>query len=516
MKQTNWQRLAPYGFYLSLLAAFVSLSLYIIQRQFNLTLQISLGFIVIGLALFTILDPGRVRTIFTGRQARYGSNALVMMLAFLGILIVVNFLIYSHSKRWDITQDRTHTLAPETLAALSKIPQPMVAMAFFTSQVNPANARTLLDDYSINSGGKFTYQFIDPNSDPISARNANVTVDGTVVLVMGQYSEKLSSVTEQDMTNAVIRLSNPGQRAVYFLTGHGELDLSGAADQAVSSVQKALEAKSYTVKQLNLLADQQIPADAQAVIIAGPDKPLTDNEVKLLQDFADKGGSLIVMEEPTLLTHIGENPDPLAAYLTQTWGITLDNDMIVDLSSNSSLLAVADTNAYGSHAITEKLKSMVTLFPTARSTSIKPVSGITQTELVKTSSNSWAEFNLADLSDQKVTFDQNTDMPGPIPLAVAAENTNSTSRIVVFGDRDFASDSNFTAYGNGDLIVNSIDWAAKQDKLINLTVKSTTQRVLVPPQKYTLGLIFLGSVVVLPGLVLFTGILVWIQRRRRG
>jgi len=62
MKQNNWQRFAPYGFYLSLIAAFVSISLYIVQRKINLPLQISLGFIVIGLALFAILDPARVRT----------------------------------------------------------------------------------------------------------------------------------------------------------------------------------------------------------------------------------------------------------------------------------------------------------------------------------------------------------------------------------------------------------------------------------------------------------------------
>jgi ABC-type uncharacterized transport system involved in gliding motility auxiliary subunit len=188
--------------------------------------------------------------------------------------------------------------------------------------------------------------------------------------------------------------------------------------------------------------------------------------------------------------------------------------MIVDLSSNSPFVAVA--NEYGDHLITQKLSGMVTIFPTARSTQTKAVDGITQTVLVKTSSNSWAEFNLTDLKNNKVTFDKTTDLAGPVPLAVAAENTNNSSRIVVFGDKDFASDANFTEYGNGDLIINAIDWAAKQDKLINLTVKNTTQRVLVPPQTYTLGLIFLGSIVVLPGLVIFTGFLVWIQRKRRG
>jgi len=82
------------------------------------------------------------------------------------------------------TQDRSHTLAPETIQALSKLAQPTLLLRSFTNQTNPQTARTLLEDYRVNSAGKFTYKFIDPNSDPVSARNANVTVDGTVVLEM--------------------------------------------------------------------------------------------------------------------------------------------------------------------------------------------------------------------------------------------------------------------------------------------------------------------------------------------
>jgi hypothetical protein len=42
---------APPGLYLSLIAAIVALGLYVVQRQWNLPLQIALGVIVIGLAL---------------------------------------------------------------------------------------------------------------------------------------------------------------------------------------------------------------------------------------------------------------------------------------------------------------------------------------------------------------------------------------------------------------------------------------------------------------------------------
>ena len=86
----------------------------------------------------------------------------------------------------------------------------------------------------------------------------------------------------------------------------------------------------------------------------------------------------------------------------------------------------------------------------------------------------------------------------------------------MFGDADFPVDANVAAYGNSDLFVNSLDWAAKQENLINLTPKQNTDRLMVPPQRVTMNLILLGSVFILPGLPVLAGIVVWIQRRRRG
>jgi hypothetical protein len=91
-RNEKMSRFAPLGLYLSLVAALAAGVLYILQRQWNLPVQICLGLIVIGLAGFALLDPERVRVAFSGRQARYGSNALVLSVAFLGIIGVTNYL----------------------------------------------------------------------------------------------------------------------------------------------------------------------------------------------------------------------------------------------------------------------------------------------------------------------------------------------------------------------------------------------------------------------------------------
>ncbi len=514
----EWRRFAPFGLYLAGLAVLVSFGLYVVLRRFDLPLQISLSLIVVGLALFAILDPDRVRRLLTGRQARYGSNALVLTLAFVGILAVVNYLAYNNSKRWDLTEDKQHTLAPETVDVLAKLSEPVKARAFFTGRTSTNTAKELLDQFKENSNGKFDYQFVDPEANPVEAQQANVNQDGMIVLDMGERQQSVRSASEQELAGALVRMMNPEKRTVYFLTGHGEYSPEDTGDQSYTRVKSTLENKNYTVKTLNLLTTNQIPEDGKLIVIAGPRDLLTTGEIDLIRQYQAKGGSLIVMEEPTPLTNYKDADDPLADYLQQDWSITMGKDMVVDLTSQQPFAPYA--GQYGSHPVTQSIQRTATQFPTARSVRAAASAGaqVSLVELVLTAQQSWAETDLSGIvaGQSQVKFDEGADTPGPVPMAVAAENQQSKARVVAFGDADFVIDANFSAYGNGDLFTNAVDWAIGQENLISLTPKANTQRMIVPPQATVMNLIFLGTVILLPGLALFGGIWTFIQRRRRG
>ncbi len=511
----QWRKFAPIGLYLALIGALAGIGFLIVQHAFNLPVQISVGVILVGLAFFTLLDPQRVRSALTGRQARYGSNSLIMGLAFIGILIVVNYLGYTYSPKWDLTQDKQHTLAPETVSLLDSLKSPVVAEAFFSSRYPYATdtVHTLLQNYQDNSKGKFTYTFIDPDANPVKAQEANIIRDGTIVLVMDGRQEQVTSTNEQDMSNALLRLANPGERTVYFLTGEGERDIAGTDDAGYSQVKTILASKNYTVDTLNLLTNP-IPDNALSIIIAGAKQPLSDKEEQALQAYLDKGGSVVWLVEPDALSNTPGAPDPLQAYMSSSWGINLTNDIVIDPNINPPLITVADS--YGSHAITDKLKNMTSLFPTARSIQQGTApSGVTITDLVKSSSASWGETDIEALKNNQYTFDQK-DLPGPVTLAVAAENSSNKSRVVVVGDADFASDGYYQNYANGDLMANIVDWAAGQENLLNLTPKQSVNRMLIPPKQTTIWLLFLGLIGVLPGAIVTGGIVTWAQRRKRG
>ncbi|MDQ3007868.1 MAG: GldG family protein, partial [Chloroflexota bacterium] len=192
-------------------------------------LYVSAGFIILGLAAYAILEPERVRRFLTGRQARYGSNALVMSIAFAGILIIGNVLAYQNPVPLaDLTEDQVNTLAPETVAAIEKLPQKVNAIAFFSQNSSKESATQILDNIKANSNGKFDYQFIDPDRDPQAARIAGVTGDGKILLQMGEQKEIVAFVSESEILKGMLRLLNPGSDVVYFIAGHGEKDIEQA------------------------------------------------------------------------------------------------------------------------------------------------------------------------------------------------------------------------------------------------------------------------------------------------
>jgi len=507
-------------FFLGITRGLVSMQVVSVSNVENLQryLYISAGLVILGLAIYATLEPDRVRRFFTGRQARYGSNALVMSIAFLGILIVGNVLAQQNPvKIADLTEDKVNTLSPELSAALESLPEKVTATGFF-SQGSTQSAEELLNNIKANSNGKFDYQFINPDRDPQAAINAGITGDGKILLEMAGRKEIVAFASETEILKAMLRLLNPGTNVVYFLTGHGEREVEQAGDASMTRAKGILENKNYSVKMLNLIVENKIPEDASVIVIAGPIKPVSENEVELLKDYLAGGGSLIVMEDPTALTEFDEESDPLAGMLSADWGITLDNDIVIDLNSPQPTTAAA---AYydSTHAVTRNMNNLVTYFPFTQSLQLAAsTEGLMLNPLVQTGENSWGEKDFQSLTQDggPPSFDETTESFGPLALVAAGENSTTGGRVVVFGGSNFAIDPNFDAYGNGDMFVNSVDWAAEQEDLANITPKTPTQRTFNVPSQFHWIAILLGSVIIIPGLVLLAGVSAWLARRRQG
>ena len=159
------------------------------------------------------------------------------------------------------------------------------------------------------------------------------------------------------------------------------------------------------------------------------------------------------------------------------------------------------------------------IFPFARSISALDKKNHV-TELAFTGQKSWAETDFEELRQGSVSFNPQEDRQGPVPVAVLSEvecsgedKNGVLSRIVVFGDSDFASNGSINLSGNRDLLMNIFSWLAQEEDFIAIRPKSSSFSPVVLSSLEAKA-IFWSCVVLLPFAVLMTGAIVLRQRRK--
>lgn len=504
------------------------------------------------------------------RTTRLGLGAVVASVAMVAVVVFLGAMAMRHHYRLDLTEGQVHTLAPQTLKLLDSLKQPITAYAFFQKvQPGRAEAEVLLEQYHYRNR-EFTYQFVNPAVEPGLTKKYQVREYGTVVLASGERTEHIKTLDEQSLTNALIRVIKTSKKTVYFLTGHGEASLEDADKQGLAHLKKAVEGQNYLIKPLVLLTSEKVPDDASVLVVAGPQKPLTDPEKERLAAYLARGGGLLLMLNP-------EQDAGLTGWLADR-GVKLGNNLVMDAASRLADLHPATPLIlqYGEHQITKTLIGNTCVFPLVRSVSLekKLPEGVTGVELAFTSSTSWAKPAAEALTTGKWEFDQNTDTPGPFSLAAVVKmpgklNVSKApdkaedkakdqpaggetsagdepkaqakeqpkaeakdqvqpkdekkpvepvkpkdSQMVVIGDCDFVANANLNYGGNLDLALGSISFLAEEEDLVAVTPRKPGMQPLLL-QPFQAELIFYLPVVILPLIFAIIGVAVVIRRRSR-
>jgi ABC-type uncharacterized transport system involved in gliding motility auxiliary subunit len=527
----NWASLAPSLLIIGILSAFIALIAYLVRGSVDIYTYLPLLIGIVGILAFALLDPDRIQRWMGGRQARFGTNMVIMSVAMVGIVVAINYIVYQASARttlWvDLTETKKNSLSAETIRTLHTLPDPIKIRAYFSPENTTWDAtRVLLEKYIAGSGGKISYEKIDPNSQPILAKQDGVTKDAVLILALQSQTQLVSNPAEAEITTAILRLLNPGEHSVLFLTGHGEATIDGAADTDISNIVSSLKNKSYTVDTLDLTQQKTVPDGTQVLVIAGPKQPLQDFELTAIQDYLKKGGGLILMQNPYFLTQMDPTKDILAGYLQKEFGIGFQNDIIIDTAVQNVMSPFS--HAYGTHTITARIApSLNSVFPTAISLTYSQPAGknLQQTALVTLdalNNQVWGENNISEVGNVNVIahsttakYDKDADFASPLNIAVSAEDPATSTRVIVFGDEDFAENIYVKNGANSDLLLNTIDWASHQENLISLTPKDTSFRFIsLPKDAWVTNAILLAATLLLPGSFIVLGGLVWYNRRK--
>ncbi len=488
---------------LGIFGVLAGLGVWLVQGDFGLPARILIAAGVLLLGIYVALDPEDVWARVTGRGALASGNTLAIGVAAIVILGLFNVLGSRYTTKVDLTANKQFTLSDQSVKVAQSLPQPVKITAFLmANDSRKSDFQTLLNDYANRSGGKISYEFIDPEARPGDAINAGVTETGTVVYQMGDKKQNSTGTTEKDISTALVKLERPGKKA-YFLTGHGERSLDGFGPQDYGTIKQGLERDNFTTAPLNLVTARAVPDDADEVIIGGPTNPLLSEEIDPLKAYLDGGGKLMVL--------LGPNSKTDLSALLQPYQVAFNPTVVVDPSNGLPQdPRVIVVNSYGNHAITQDMRDL-TFFPVSSYISYSSgAQGITPTALAQSSDQSWANSNAQQIQRQ------DSDAKGPLALAVAVDNTSATakeSRLVLFGSPDLVSNNSLQQVpGNQTLFLNSANWVSEQENLIDVRAPDTTPRtmVLTAPQ---MNLVAYSSFLFLPLAVLAVGAAVWWTRR---
>ncbi|OFW05547.1 MAG: hypothetical protein A3I61_04475 [Acidobacteria bacterium RIFCSPLOWO2_02_FULL_68_18] len=485
-----------------------------------------------GLALVVLYTLGQWREIlnyFRRRQARYGALATTGVLAALAITVGVNYLGSRQNKRWDLTASRQNSLSEQTVKVLQGLQGP-VKFTVFDRQTDFDRFRNRLNEYAYHSRN-VTVEYVDPDTRPVVAKQYEIQQYGTVVIEYMGKRERVTADGEQELTNGLIKALSDKERKVYFLQGHGEKEPNRTERDGYSALSGMLRSDNYLVERLVLAQQKDVPADATVVVVGGPTSDILPAELDMLRAYLGRAGKLMVLVDPPL----GDAPKalPNVEALIKEWGVTLGTNVVVDVSGATNEPSIAVAATYPLHAITEQF-STLTIYPVART--VEPAaggtSGRTPTTIVETSRASWAESNFASLATGVALDAEGGDKAGPLSVAVAvsapASDTGTSTpppssapsgnepkpetRVVIFGDSDFATNAYAGVPGNPNLFANAVNWLAQQENLIAIRPKQADdRRVTMTPQQQTLA--FLASILFIPALVFAAGVFTWWRRR---
>lgn len=384
---------------------------------------------------------------------------------------------YNH--RWDLTKEKVFSL-PESTEGLIKSMSgsPVEVMAFYP-QDDPAreNFEVFLKQCQLLHP-HFKYNFYDPDRVPSLANQHHVKDIFTVILSYQGRTERVVGPTEENFTNALLKLATPKKLEICFVSGHGEAPLAEKERSGYLALAETLKSHNYAVHEI-ILARDNIPATCHVTVVAGPHKDLDPQEYTAIEEAFKQGKGILFLLDPM-------DPGTGKSFtdFIRKFGIEVGSDVIVDKMSRMAggdfLVAFVD-QYLTDHPVTDGL-NQPTLFPVARSVqpSTEPKPDLEIFPLAMSGTGSWAEHNLADLEKGSAVFETDKDVSGPIPVACGVEakgdavtvtelgKNKSGGRMIVVGDSDFLTNGYIHLSANEAFALRSVQWLTKDDRYVSV------------------------------------------------
>ncbi len=474
------------------------------------------------------------------RRVLTSLNLLTVLLSLLVLFIMVNYMASRRFVRWDLTKQRITVLSDQTRQVLKALKEPLSIIVFY--QPNHRLYELIKDQLTEyqQASPLISVEFVDPDQDIARAKQlaTQLQINDLNLVVFqatpatGQAGARHKYLSDSELadydlssmgaggeprvsafkgedafTSAIISVTQTESPTVWFTSGHGEKSLEATDLRSLSALKRALEQQNISPKTVTLLEQSAIPPEVKLLVIPGPTRRFTEQELALLQTYVAGGGKLLALIDP--LDETG-----LDGFL-ERWGITVGLNIVVDPTNRLPFVSASNllVTTYTDHPIVKKMKTFVTLFPLARSVEPSPSNPehMDAVRLALTSKAGWGETQT---SGEVFEFTEGKDLKGPVCIAVASERETPTrTRVVVIGDSDFIVDAQLGNVGNRDLILGAIRWLIEQEQLIGISPKAL-ESIKLNLTGGQLTNLFWVSFLGLPMGFALLGVGVWFLRRQ--
>jgi ABC-2 type transport system permease protein len=438
------------------------------------------------------------------------------------LLVTLVMAAYRHNVRYDLSPGSRFTLSDHALAVLRSLSQPAHVTGFIRTE-DPRNV--LLKDLlwqAKRESPNLTYDIVDVNRNPAMAAEYKVSTYGSAVVESGGRRRDFTGPTEGQLIAALLAVTQPPKK-VYALTGHGECSISDSErHRGCSALHIAIRGEHFDVAELSLFGARSVPDDADILLIAGPTADPLQSEIDAIAAYLDRGGKLLALIDPFVAPRLGD--------LLTRYGIVLGSDVVLDPENRlggGEMLSAVITDLSRQHQITATLDSPA-LFSGIRSVEGRADDAVDRSvvRLLRSGPRSWATEDPEVLRGAQPRFVAGRDRNGPITVGVEVnqpaktplENGEARRRtvLIVYGDSQFVSNRFLEYLGNRDLVLNSLNWLARDDMLVSARAKSKTPgKNFFFVSQAEMATLFRAAVMIQPGCFLVLGILVLLRRRMR-
>ena len=478
-----------------------------------------------------------------------GLNVVIQVLILFIIFLMVNYLGFRHFQRWDLSRSQKFTLSGKTLDILKNLEEPVDVIVWFdeTNRIFP-DVVTILTEYQIRSREKIRLEFVNPLRDPNRTRELQAKYkfneeENVIVLDNGRNSKfvygadmveyqpqdpLLAQVKvapdikafsgEEKLTSALQEVNSKEKPKVYFTQGHREPELEGTKDapSRIAGAKDYLTKENIEVLPLTLMSKDDVPKDAQTIIIVGPQFDFTKRELAMLEDYWERGGHLIMFLDPNY-------PNRNLVEFCSRRGITPRADHVLKTSLVQQVVFVyTDVVAefIGKHPITEALsRTTTTLKGGTQSLKFDEVvarqNDLAISPLLLAGEGYWGEKDFPVAPGEAPVCNKGTDAEAPLFLAACAEQAGGdiSRRLVVVGNSALVEDKTMTSSQNLQLIIGATNWSLNRSQLLGIPPKGRNDFKinLSPTEKSRL---WFFCILAVPCAAAIVGLLVWLSRRK--